>query len=430
MQRDSALFSDFLPFALQDYESLKYSNDKSVKDAFLRGDIDEPDLRYGEAELVHANERIEDLNDFESVILTFDDDVLRRAYLPKITEVRTKLHMLDAAAEGDDARVRQESVALYGEPQKEYFNYALRELGARISVVEQSYGDDVRVEKALQTLKPLVQPVMEHYPWDDIALPGIKEYKDGTNLAAPEIQVAFTEAFASHGIEGWQAVIDAPGERISFNTNLELRTVFIPSDEDLRLRKYPLTQERIEAIIAHEVGTHVVRRENGIQSPLRLLSVGLDHYLRAEEGIAVYMEQLVGGSRHFNGGAGYLSVGWAFGVDGTPRTFRGLFDVLVAYMFVAGLEHALIYKEPINIEALEARVVRNAWARCVRTYRGTSGRTPGCCFTKDIVYLEGNVAIWRLVTEKPEWKDKLTLGKYDPTNPEHVAILRELGMLD
>jgi hypothetical protein len=137
----------------------------------------------------------------------------------------------------------------------------------------------------------------------------------------------------------------------------------------------------------------------------------------------------VDGTRHFAGGLGYLCVGWAYGLDGTPRTFRQLYHILYPYLAISSLEHSLAYHEQVDVEATLMHARRRAWARCVRTYRGTSGSTPGACFTKDIVYLEGNIAVWERVTEDPGAEAYFHLGKYDPSNEAHVAIVRDLGLM-
>lgn len=52
---------------------------------------------------------------------------------------------------------------------------------------------------------------------------------------------------------------------------------------------------RADALIQHEVGTHVVTFHNGARQPLRLLSVGLPGYDELQEGLGVLGEYLVGG---------------------------------------------------------------------------------------------------------------------------------------
>lgn len=429
-QRDAVLIRDFLPLALADYEYLRYSNERGIKDAFIEGDLDEPGLVYKDIELVHIDEHFEDVALLESVIIAYPDAVVRRAYLPKLEETRAKYTLLQSALVGDDRAVYDASVRMYGMPREDIFHYSQRMCAERMRAVEGVYGADSIVREALATLTPCVSGIPEKvYPFESIILPTVKKYATSVSLSANQIRTLYEKAFLKYGIADWQAVIDSPGERVTFNTNQELRTVFIPSDDDLALRKYPLTRERVSAIIAHEVGTHVVRRERGAVSPLALLGVGLAGYLRGEEGIATYAEQVRDGTRHFAGGLGYLAVGWAVGLDGTPRSFRALYEVLTAYFIVSGVEHLLVYGGEVSIETIEKKAQRQAWARCVRTFRGTSGSTPGACFTKDIVYREGNIAIWELVTRDPASVERFSLGKYDPANEEHVSILRELGLL-
>jgi hypothetical protein len=426
-QIDSGLIDEFRSMRVQDYEVLRYTNDPVLKDAFLAGDVREPNLQYGDIPLYALD--IDRLLDFEAIVRTFDNELVRRAYLPKIELLQQTYRLLDAAARGDDETVFEASRAKYGLPRDDLFHFCLRDLNTRLDLVQASFGDDPRVARALEVLRPTTVLVANTtYPWDEFPFPEVPE-QTGAVCTAQEIKMLCEEAFTTYGIVGWQAVVEAPGERMTFNTNQALRTVFIPSDTDLSLRKYPMTRMYVDALIAHEIGTHVVRRENGDASPLGLLGIGLANYLRGEEGVATYAEHKVEGTRHFAGMFGYLSVAWAVGLDGTPRTFRGLFEVLVPYMVVSGLEHALAYGLPVDLDVLEARSARKAWARALRIFRGTTGTTPGCCFTKDIVYLEGNIAIWQLVHKDPGSAATFHLGKYDPTNAEHVAILRDLGML-
>jgi hypothetical protein len=429
-QRDAALIRDFTPLALADYEYLRYSNERGIMDAFIAGDLEEPGLVYKDIELVHLDEHLEDLAALETVVKAYGDEVVRRAYLPKLKETRTKYELLHAALEGNDKGVHDASVQMYGTPREDVFHYSQRMFAERMKVVDDVFGIDATVRHALDTLAPCVAGIPNMtYPFESITLPPIKKYSDEVSLPALQIRAQCEAAFASYDIEQWQAVVDAPGERITFNANQELRMVFIPSDEDIALRKYPLTRERVAAIIAHEVGTHVVRRERGAASPLALLGIGLAGYLRGEEGIATYAEQILDGARHFAGPLGYLATGWAVGLDGTPRSFRALYEVLVAYFIVSIVEHTMSYGGDVDINTVKEKAKRKAWARCVRTFRGTSGSTPGACFTKDIVYREGNIAIWELVTKDPSVVNTFSLGKFDPANGEHVGLLRDLGMV-
>ena len=56
-----------------------------------------------------------------------------------------------------------------------------------------------------------------------------------------------------------------------------------------------MSEDRIEALVQHEVGTHVVTRHNGSSQPLHQLKTGMAGYEETQEGMAVLAEYLVGG---------------------------------------------------------------------------------------------------------------------------------------
>ena len=56
---------------------------------------------------------------------------------------------------------------------------------------------------------------------------------------------------------------------------------------------------RVEALLQHEVGTHLVTRVNGSHQPIQLLAVGMAAYEETQEGLAILAEFLVGGLTAF-----------------------------------------------------------------------------------------------------------------------------------
>ena len=60
---------------------------------------------------------------------------------------------------------------------------------------------------------------------------------------------------------------------------------------DAQLR---LPHARLQPLVQHEVGTHVVTRYNGLRQPLQQLAVGLAHYDPLQEGLGVLAEYLAG----------------------------------------------------------------------------------------------------------------------------------------
>jgi hypothetical protein len=60
-------------------------------------------------------------------------------------------------------------------------------------------------------------------------------------------------------------------------------------------REMSIPVQRVQALLQHEVGTHLVTYYNGAQQPLGLLRVGLAGYDGLQEGLAVLSEHLIGG---------------------------------------------------------------------------------------------------------------------------------------
>lgn len=55
-----------------------------------------------------------------------------------------------------------------------------------------------------------------------------------------------------------------------------------------------IPRARIQPLVQHEIGTHIVTRHNGACQPLRQLEVGLAHYDPLQEGLGVLAEHLAG----------------------------------------------------------------------------------------------------------------------------------------
>ena len=151
--------------------------------------------------------------------------------------------------------------------------------------------------------------------------------------------------------------------------------------------------------------------------------MGLDRYEKGEEGVATMREQVLDEKiEDFAGLEGHLAIGLATGVDGKPRDFRAVYEIMEKYFYFKALSSG---KEPE--QALKSAQTI-AWNRAVRTFRGTDCQTKGICFTKDIVYREGNIGVWEVVKENPKEMVRFSIGKYDPANERHIWILDQLGI--
>lgn len=434
LKTEEQLDRDLLPIlkrvSVEEYEYLVYDHDIDsgrMKDEFIAGLLEEPFLQYPlvkNLDLDAYDDSIKELEDGTTQL----SGAARLAYEHKLEELRNTAKLLKSAQNGRDYAFFEASKGIYGTPKKEIFDVVMQ------SILGQCAAATARISHpflthAVERLESMNSDstILNE---DEAAL--IFERAPNRNprgLTAQEIKFLVEDSFDHYSITEWKAVIDEPGKRVTFNTNQGEKIIYIPSDEDLKRRKTGMSRVQACALIAHEVGTHVVRRERGEASRLGLLGRGLAGYLRGEEGIATYMQQKIEGRHGVFGEIGYFVVSVALGLDGEPRTFRETYEVVFAYYVLQGFIKSLREGTPPDPDHILEDAKRFAWARCIRVYRGTTGLTAGAAFTRDIVYAEGNIAIWELVANDPTIEETFFVGKHNPANPAHISILEELEIL-
>ncbi len=149
---------------------------------------------------------------------------------------------------------------------------------------------------------------------------------------------------------------------------------------------------RADALIQHEIGTHMVTHHNGSAQPLRLLSEGLPGYDELQEGLAVLGEYLVGG------------------LD--PERMRVLAARVVA---VHALTTGAEFVETFRLMTGYGFSRHAAFTLTTRVYRGGG-------LTKDAMYLRGLVGILDYVAEGCDF-GRFFLGKY---SADQIPIIEEL----
>lgn len=134
--------------------------------------------------------------------------------------------------------------------------------------------------------------------------------------------------------------------------------------------KSEFTQNRLQALIAHEIETHIYRLENGRLQPYRILERGTAGYLTIEEGLAVYNQNQLGVA------LGEKKIWSAISVIaahiGARSSFYELFHIL---------------KEEYGLDS------QRAWHVSLKTKRGLRDTSQKIAFTKDIVYFIGNMQV-------------------------------------
>ncbi|MCV7204996.1 hypothetical protein B7435_24000 [Mycolicibacterium peregrinum] len=157
---------------------------------------------------------------------------------------------------------------------------------------------------------------------------------------------------------------------------------------------------RVQPLIQHEIGTHVLTYRNGEAQPLGLLAVGLPLYEETQEGLAVLAEYVAGG------------------LD--PRRMRVLAArVEAASMMLAHADFVEIFKHLTDAHAFAPRT---AWSVTSRvTYAGGS--------TKDIIYLRGIERVLEYFAQGRSI-DPLLAGKLSLDHAPLVEELIQQGILE
>lgn len=158
-------------------------------------------------------------------------------------------------------------------------------------------------------------------------------------------------------------------------------------------RETAIPERRVDALLQHEVGTHLVTYYNGKSQPLGLLRVGLANYDGLQEGLAVLSEFLVGG----------LSA---------ARLRLLAARVVAVHELVAGARLSDTYKRLTETYGFEPRT---AYTVALRVHRGGG-------VTKDAVYLRGLIEMLEYLKSGGEL-EPLLVGKLAV---EHIPVVREL----
>jgi uncharacterized protein (TIGR02421 family) len=150
---------------------------------------------------------------------------------------------------------------------------------------------------------------------------------------------------------------------------------------------------RVEPLIQHEIGTHVVTYWNGRAQPFKLLATGLAGHDELQEGLAVFVEYLVGGL-----------------TAGRLRTLAARVEAVGALVDGATfVETFRLLKDGFGISE------RMAFLITMRVFRGGG-------LTKDAVYLRGLQAVIDYLA-KGGRLDTLFVGKIATV---HTSVIEEL----
>ena len=158
-----------------------------------------------------------------------------------------------------------------------------------------------------------------------------------------------------------------------------------------------ISSARADALIQHEVGTHILTYYNGFNQPLQLLHSGVPGYEMLQEGMAVFSEYLSGG----------ISIQ-------RLRTLAA--RVIAVYQMINGEDFPSVCNYLIDELHFTPR---KAYGIVMRVFRGGG-------FTKDAVYLKGLIEVIDYLA-KGNIIQPLLIGKI---RKDYLSVIEELQKRD
>ncbi|MFL6089241.1 MAG: flavohemoglobin expression-modulating QEGLA motif protein [Aeromicrobium sp.] len=320
-------------------------NVEEQRKAFLRGEITQPVFTYRELEDAPAVL----LAELQAIDLSgVEDSALRSLLMAKHREVALQIEMLQARGSADFPRLSQE---LYGP----------------IST------DLVRDATAIL---------------DGVPVP--------ENESGARVQAAHFAELAEFELTHYRKL--EPDLRVHVDIRPDVAGVMVSGSVLFISATTRIRPSRVEALLQHEVGTHLLTYANGRFQSIAMMASGLAGYEETQEGLAVLAELLVGGLSGFRLrqlAARVVAVRRMLDGD----SFAGVYDTLVHQGFSP----------------------QSAFTTTMRVFRSGG-------LTKDAIYLRGFLRVLEHLRRGGDL-DPLWMGKLSLEQVPVVMELRERGVL-
>lgn len=212
------------------------------------------------------------------------------------------------------------------------------------------------------------------------------------------------------------------------NDEKDSLSVVAPSKKILvGMRRASVQPQQLKSLFSHEVLVHGLRGVNG-RKVSKELGTGLPGYLDAEEGFGVFVEYAISGKVSEKNIDRYVDVAYALGqIDGKEHTRQELLD--------HAMQRAIDRNSQSEIKKSMEDIEKEIYAHVNRIYRGSLGNEHVGVYTKDISYHKGFIDMGRYVKGQidegktiEEIFSFLSMGKFDPTNPQHLAYIDEVSV--
>ena len=398
-------------------EILVQSRDRELSAA--RAAHHEPRFSYPALDIAEVQQRIADFLQLDAEIAENEPNVVvRRLYHGAIEDEACFLRLIEATYEGEGERFWELTQQLYPRPGSAEMQYALEQVrqvllqGLRLPEAEASgeieQGRRAARQEACQEVIAVLRDQF-HLSLDLSGEPNgdfgaaFSPPSDTPLISAQGAKRFFEAVLQSCGYASWQVILDSnvAGPRVETG----LQQVFLPAE--------PIPLDELREYVSHELAGHVARSIAGESSLLGLLGMSTKGYMVTEEGLADYYERqavAVHGDPVDDSGIwlGTLAIGLAGGVMAPAQTFSSLLALFEPFLLL----YRLLWRDDEDRQTAERRAQRNAFTRCLRTFRGVPDLArAGICNTKDGVYLRGRWLIDQAVAQDETVLDRLAVGK-------------------
>ncbi|MBI2634822.1 DUF1704 domain-containing protein [Candidatus Peregrinibacteria bacterium] len=310
--------------------------EKFLKNPVKNPQFEYPKLKFDPLELVDSLNKIQ-----------MDDSPLGEIFAAKKREIALKIKLLESINETDFSET---SIQLFGKPTAE-----------EIENCEMLIGKiDIKREN--------------------------RRNENEENLDAEYAREKFEKAFAKYNLNHW---------KVGIKEDLVSNCVAGKNNRLFVKKSAKFTKERIEALIVHEIETHILTAENGKMQPYEIFNRGLANYLKTQEGLAVYnveQQQNAPFEKNHKAMAHVLAIDMAL-----KGTFIEVFDKL------------------LNLNFSKEQAFRSA----LKSKRGFMDTGRKGAFTKDYIYYYGYHEIKSFAQKGGDLK-KLYIGKLDVADLDKI----------
>lgn len=426
---------------LLDHEPKLISNftpDNAVeqKAAFIAGEVENPQHVYSKLATEGTEERLEQITRIGHDLIT--DETMPPKYVGmyhafanryvKMTEMMIDANTIVNADSTDQTsgaveRFMKNNINLYGAPDEETYRALLltkvkpiaeKTVTGTAATLQAEvldmvgYDPDSEIPERFTPSSETVEWVGDvvHALYDGM----LSHVPDQEKFTVTEVQAVFDtilrEEFGDSASE-WSIDVE-PATSIDVKV-IEKRVVLPDTSKGM-------TRERLQCMVVHELGVHVLRAVAGASTDLGPMQTGFPGYYDSEEGLGVVMEQALKGKFEERGAPLYITAGLAYHDN---KNFRETYE---AKWRMSALTKC---KEGSDVDdALIEKAKNIAYAETRRIFRGTD-QLP---WFKDLAYYNGSTSMWKHLEAICGDYDKfqfVLMGKADSSNAEHFRVMYE-----